>query len=340
MEQLNHNDVMELALILSERMRANVGSLKKPIAIFPIPCGGIPAAYALRSVSPRIVIVLTPEEADCFVDDIIDSGSTVRKWCNDFPGKPFFALIDKTDPGSKWKNSWITWPWEGDNESLKDDSIVGTLTNRIKDAGAPFHANDNIARFVSSVEMDILQIEIEKRMQHLLRGMLIDVDNDHNTKGTAKRVANMYLREVFKGRYLESPVITDFPNAKNLDEMYSVGPISIRSACSHHFAPIIGHCWIGIIPGDRVIGLSKFNRIVDWIASRPQIQEEMSMQIANFIEDQIQPLGLAVVVQATHMCMTWRGVKEPMESKMTNSIMRGLFREKAEARAEFMALIK
>jgi GTP cyclohydrolase I len=180
---------------------------------------------------------------------------------------------------------------------------------------------------------------LSKRASHFLRGLVIDIDNDHNTKGTADRIAKMYLQEVFKGRYLPAPKVTDFPNAKGLDEVYTIGPITIRSACSHHFVPIIGRCWIGIIPGDRVIGISKFNRIVDWIASRPQIQEEMAMQIANYIEEQIQPKGLAVIIEATHMCMTWRGVKEPMESMMKNSIMRGVFRDKPEARAEFMALV-
>ena len=218
-------------------------------------------------------------------------------------------------------------------------NIVETLTERLKSAGVPFLANDNIAGYVTPHEMKLLRQELTQRAEHFLQGLVIDTANDHNTRGTAGRIAKMYLEEVFKGRYMEPPVITDFPNAKGLDEMYMTGPITIRSACSHHFVPIVGRCWIGVIPGDRVIGLSKFNRIVDWVASRPQIQEELVMQIADYLEEKMAPRGLAVVVEATHMCMTWRGVREGMEAKMTTNVMRGAFRDKPEARAEFMAMV-
>ena len=218
-------------------------------------------------------------------------------------------------------------------------SIVEVLTERLKAAGAPFLANDNIAGYVTPAEMAQLKMELTHRAEYFLQGLVIDTANDHNTRGTAGRIAKMYLEEVFKGRYTAPPVITDFPNAKGLDEMYMTGPITIRSACSHHFVPIVGRCWIGIIPGDRVIGLSKFNRIVDWVASRPQLQEELVMQIADDLDEKMAPKGLAVVVEATHMCMTWRGVREGMEAKMTTNVMRGAFRDKPEARAEFMAMV-
>ena len=218
-------------------------------------------------------------------------------------------------------------------------SIVDILTERLKAAGAPFLANDNIAGYVTPAEMAQLKMELTHRAEYFLQGLVIDTANDHNTRGTAGRIAKMYLEEVFKGRYTAPPVITDFPNAKGLDEMYMTGPITIRSACRHHCVPIVGRCWIGIIPGDRVIGLSKFNRIVDWVASRPQIQEELVMQIADYLDEKMAPKGLAVVVEATHMCMTWRGVREGMEAKMTTNVMRGAFRDKPEARAEFMAMV-
>lgn len=334
MEHLNHNDIRGLA----ENLAANANRLSLGRRMYPIPRGGVPAAYALRAADYRFEIVLNPAEADFFIDDIIDSGATMQRWCNEYPGKPFVALVDKTDEENPWRDKWVVFPWEA-KEKAEDDSIVGTILNRIKEAGAAFHANDNIAEFLQEGDLALLQEEVERRADHFLRGLLVDVDNDHNTIGTAHRVAKMYLNEVFKGRYWPAPAITDFPNAKGLDEMYMTGPITIRSACSHHFVPIFGRCWIGIVPGDRVIGLSKFNRIVDWIASRPQIQEELVMQIADFIEAQIQPKGLAVVVEATHMCMTWRGVKEPMSAKMTTNVMRGAFRDKPEARAEFMTLV-
>jgi len=334
MKVLTNQDVRALAIDLASRA-AVLGLGAK---LFPIPRGGIPAAYAMQAIEYRFEIVEDPAAADFFLDDIIDSGSTMQQWCDEYPGKPFVALIDKTDPECPYRDEWVRFPWEG-TERSEDDTIVGTLTNRITAAGAPFLANDNIAAFLAGDELDLLQEEVARRAEHFLRGLVIDVGNDHNTVGTAKRIAKMYLREVFKGRYLASPAITDFPNAKGLDEMYMTGPITVRSACSHHFVPIVGRCWIGIIPGERVIGLSKFNRIVEWVASRPQIQEELVMQIADFIEQQIQPKGLAIVVEATHLCMTWRGVREPMEAKMTTNVMRGAFRDKPEARAEFMTLV-
>lgn len=210
---------------------------------------------------------------------------------------------------------------------------------RIKEAGASFHANDNISRFLQPSEIDALQDEVEERVRALLEALVIDVENDHNTQETAKRVAKMYLKEVFAGRYVEPPKITEFPNAKQLDEIYTLGPITIRSACSHHLVPITGRCWIGILPSDRVIGISKFVRLVNWIMARPQIQEEATVQLADTIERLIAPRGLAIVIEATHQCMTWRGVKEA-ETFMTSSVMRGVFRDKPEARAEFLRLIK
>ena len=149
----------------------------------------------------------------------------------------------------------------------------------------------------------------------------------------------MYLTEVFKGRYTKRPKVTDFPNAKKLDEIYTVGAISVRSACSHHLVPITGKCWIGVIPSERVIGLSKFNRITDWVMSRPQIQEEGAIQLADTIEKLIKPKGLAVIIKAKHQCMTWRGVKDN-ETEMVTSVMRGIFRTTPEARSELMDIFK
>jgi len=334
MKKLSNQDVSALAMELV----AAVSTLHGYTKMYPIPRGGVPAAYAVLAIARKFRIVETPEEADFFIDDIIDSGATMQRWSDAYPGVPFFALIDKTSETCSYRHLWIQFPWES-NVKSEDDSIVGTLTNRLTAAGVPFLANDNIAAHVSPTEMVLLQAEVARRADYFLRGLVIDIGNDHNTVGTADRIAKMYLTEVFKGRYLPPPVVTDFPNAKGLDEMYMTGPITVRSACSHHFVPIVGRCWIGVIPGDRVIGLSKFNRIVEWVASRPQIQEELVMQIADFIEEQIQPKGLAVVVEATHLCMTWRGVREPMEAKMTTNVMRGAFRNKPEARAEFMTLV-
>ncbi len=209
---------------------------------------------------------------------------------------------------------------------------------RLRAAGASFLANDNIAAFIEGGELEALQAEVEARVSDVLDALVIDTQNDHNTRETAKRVAKMYVREVFAGRYLPAPRVTDFPNAKKLDEVYTVGPIRVRSACSHHMCPIDGEAWCGVIPGDRVIGLSKFARLAEWVMARPQIQEESVVQLADEIEQRIRPLGLAVVIRATHTCMTWRGVRDD-STTMTTSVMRGVFRHDAAARAEFMKLI-
>ncbi|CAB4187630.1 FolE GTP cyclohydrolase I [uncultured Caudovirales phage] len=217
--------------------------------------------------------------------------------------------------------------------------LTESIKNRIKQDGGSFFANDNIAKYFQGNELELLQNEVEEKIKDVLETLIIDIENDHNTQETAKRVAKMYIKEVFSGRYVEPPKITEFPNAKQFDEIYTLGPITIRSACSHHLVPITGRAWIGILPSDRVIGISKFVRLVNWIMARPQIQEEATVQLADIIERLIAPRGLAIVIEAKHQCMTWRGVKES-ETAMTSSVMRGVFRDKPEARAEFLRLIK
>ena len=225
---------------------------------------------------------------------------------------------------------------------LKDinmSNLVDAIKNRIRHDGGTFFANDNISQYLMEGELDKLQDEVADSVKQVLESLIIDTENDHNTNETAKRVAKMYLKEVFAGRYQPMPKITEFPNAKHLDEIYTLGPITIRSACSHHLVPITGRAWIGVLPSDNVIGISKFVRLSNWIMARPQIQEESTVQLADIIEKMIKPKGLAVVVEATHQCMTWRGVRES-ETKMTTSVMRGVFLDKPECRAEFFRLIK
>lgn len=222
---------------------------------------------------------------------------------------------------------------------MLNTSVSEAIRARIRAAGAPFNGNDNIAAFIQPGELDALQAEVERKVADVLDALVIDQDNDHNTRDTARRVAKLYVREVFAGRYQTAPKVTDFPNAKALDEIYTVGPITIRSACSHHLCPVMGHVWFGVIPGERVIGLSKFARLADWIMSRPQIQEEAVVQLADELEARIAPQGLAVVMKAEHTCMSWRGVRDH-ETSMTTSVMRGLFRDRPEARAELMKLIE
>ncbi len=214
------------------------------------------------------------------------------------------------------------------------------IRERLQAARKRFNANDNIAEFVHAGDLEHLLDEVEVKMQGVLDSLVIDTAHDHNTRNTARRVAKMFVNEVFNGRYVRAPSITEFPNAEHLNELMIVGPITVRSACSHHFCPVIGKIWIGVLPNEHtnVIGLSKYARLAEWAMGRPQIQEEAVVQLADLIMEKTQPDGLAIVMEASHYCMAWRGVKD-MDSKMINSVMRGVFLKDSNLRREFLSLI-
>ncbi len=228
------------------------------------------------------------------------------------------------------------------NPSVADEGtpVSVKIRERLVAARKRFNANDNISDFIEPGELERLLDEVEEKMQGVLSSLVIDTERDHNTDQTARRVAKMYLNEVFRGRYVSSPSITEFPNAEHLNELMIVGPITVRSACSHHLCPVIGQIWIGVLPNEHtnVIGLSKYARLAEWVMGRPQIQEEAVVQLADLIQQKTQPDGLAIVMEATHFCMGWRGVKD-MDSKMINSVMRGSFLKDPNLRREFLSLI-
>lgn len=218
--------------------------------------------------------------------------------------------------------------------------VADRIRARILRAGTRFRANDCIFEFIEGDELDELQREVEAKVREVLRALVIDTENDHNTQDTARRIAKMYVREVFAGRYAAPPAVTEFPNVARLNELMIVGPITIRSACSHHFCPIIGRSWVGVMPNENsaLIGLSKYARLVEWVMTRPQIQEEAIAYLADVLQEKMQPDGLAIVMEADHYCMQWRGVRD-MDSKMTNSVMRGAFLRNADLRREFLSLL-
>jgi GTP cyclohydrolase I len=228
-------------------------------------------------------------------------------------------------------------------DSPEDEGVP--LSERIRarviNGRGRYFANDNIAEYIREGELDALQSEVEGKMRGVLQSLVIDLENDHNTQDTARRVAKMFIREVFSGRYHAPPPVTEFPNAAGLNELMIVGPITVRSACSHHLCPIIGRVWVGVMPNEHsnLIGLSKYARLIDWVMSRPQIQEEAVAQLANLLEDKLQPDGVAVVLEADHYCMHWRGVKDN-QSKMVNSVMRGSFLRDSVLRREFLSLLQ
>jgi GTP cyclohydrolase I len=221
---------------------------------------------------------------------------------------------------------------------MENKKISDAIRQRIKEAGASFNCNDNISRYVKRGELDRLTAEVEANLQAVLDSLVIDTANDHNTQETAHRVAKMFVHEIFGGRYQPQPKITAFPNVTAYDQLYVTGPITVRSTCAHHMMPIVGKAYIGVFPGKNVIGLSKFNRIADWIASRPQIQEEMTVQLANEVERVTEAEGIAVLVQAEHFCLTHRGVREH-DSDMSTSIVRGILREEPALKQEFFSIV-
>jgi GTP cyclohydrolase I len=221
---------------------------------------------------------------------------------------------------------------------MMDTKFSDELRKRMTTIKHKHFANDTIFAYLDPGDVKLIECEVAEAFEDVLKALVINTDDDHNTKDTAHRVAKMFVHEIFRGRYYPPPEVTAFPNAKQYDQLYMSGPMSINSTCAHHFQPIKGKAYVGIFPGDKVVGLSKFNRIVDWVASRPQIQEEMTEQIADMIEKETDAKGVAVVIKAEHFCMTARGVKEH-ESEMVTSVLRGVIRNDDTLRQELFSLL-
>lgn len=259
------------------------------------------------------------------------------------PCAQFTATPDTGRPGDM--EMFIAKAVRTPNAAVVEPDTPARVSDRIRqrliEAKHGFRANDNIAAFIEEGELDKLRLEVQERMTEVLRALVIDTENDRNTTETARRIAKMFVGEVFAGRYSGAPPVAVFPNISMLSELMIVGPIRIRSACSHHFCPILGKVWIGVLPNAdaELIGLSKYSRICDWIMSRPQIQEEAVTMLADELERRIRPDGLAVVMESDHFCMHWRGVKDD-GAVMINSVMRGVFLKDEALRREFLSLRK
>lgn len=261
------------------------------LIVYGVPRGGVPVALALG-----LGLTDDPAEADIFVDDLIDSGSTMEKLCDKYPGIPFFALIDKREPDSAFAGRWVVFPWEGTGEAGIEDNIRRILQYVGDDPG---------------------------------REGLLD---------TPHRVAKAY-REWFSG-YGQNPVTilkTFADGAEKVDEMVVVKDITFYSHCEHHMAPFFGTVTIAYIPDGQIVGLSKLHRLTQIFARRLQVQERLTGQIADALEAALKPKGVAVLVKARHMCVESRGIQQ-VKSETVTSALRGVIKEKPEARAEFMRL--
>jgi GTP cyclohydrolase IA len=215
--------------------------------------------------------------------------------------------------------------------------ISEQIKDRIIEDEGKFFANHNISKYIQEGEIELLVDEVAEKFEEVLKSLVIDIEHDHNTNDTARRVAKMYVKEIFSGRYQSDPDITAFPNVSKYDELYVVGPIAIHSTCSHHFQNIIGKAYIGIAPDEEVIGLSKFHRQIASIARRPQIQEELTVQIADKLCEITKTESIAVRIDAEHHCVACRGVMD--ESTMVTNVVRGKFREDKSLKQEFMQIV-
>ena len=198
--------------------------------------------------------------------------------------------------------------------------------------------NEALAEPMAEAEREAMIAAAAQKVEELFDVLRIDHRNDHNTRDTPQRVAKMFVEEILQGRYTAPPRITEFDNAQAYDQLIVTGPLEIRSMCAHHLMPIYGHAVIGILPAadGKIIGLSKYDRIVEYFASRLQIQEELVKQIGQYIMDATKPRGLAVRVSAVHMCKTQRGVRASRRSRMVNTYYWGEMAKDAGLKSEFL----
>jgi GTP cyclohydrolase I len=181
-------------------------------------------------------------------------------------------------------------------------------------------------------------VAASKKLDELFDVLQIDHRRDHNTRDTPARVARMLVEEMLGGRYTAPPEITEFENPTRYDQLIVTGPLEVRSTCAHHLMPIYGEAFIGILPSanGKIIGLSKYDRIVEYFSARLQIQEELVNQIGEFISEETKPRGLAVRISAVHMCKTHRGVRASHKSRMVSTAYFGELRNHGELRHEFL----
>ena len=201
----------------------------------------------------------------------------------------------------------------------------------------PGIANQNSIK--SDDQLQYIQKVVENHFSVILEVLGFNKTLDQNLKETPKRVAKMYVKELLRGCYEPEPRITIFDNKNKINSMVVLGPIRVNSLCSHHFVPFIGNAYVGYIPNKKITGISKLARIVDWFSRRPQIQEELTEQIANFVQDKLKPKGCGVWIKAQHGCMQIRGIQEPNAWMITTSL-KGVFLNQQETKEEFLHYIK
>jgi len=219
-------------------------------------------------------------------------------------------------------------------------SISETIRNRIQSAGGRYWAGDNISEYILPEEYDPLIDELHARFDAVLDSLVIDRENDPNSKDTGRRMAKMYVNEIMSGRYNPAPDATSFPNEG--DERYEgmlVVRSELKSMCSHHHQTVTGVAYIGIIAAKKLIGLSKYTRIAQWCARRGTLQEELCNDIAREIQKATASGNVAVYIQATHGCCENRGIMAHSSLTQT-TVLRGAFYNDPATKNEFFENIK
>jgi GTP cyclohydrolase I len=219
-------------------------------------------------------------------------------------------------------------------------NLSQVIRNRLQTNGKRFWAGDNISEFISESEKAALIVEVTEKFEAVLQSLLIDTENDPNSKGTAKRLAKMYIQEIMSGRYDAPPDCTAFPNdSKDRYEGMLVVRSELKSMCSHHHQPVSGTAYIGILAAQKLIGLSKYTRIAQWCALRGTLQEELCNDIAREISNATGSQDVAVYIQATHGCCENRGIMAHSSLTQT-TVLRGAFTNDQSTKKEFFDNIK
>ena len=199
--------------------------------------------------------------------------------------------------------------------------------------------NQPVAGSLSEADRAAMREAATRKLEELFDVLRIDHRGDHNMRDTPARVARMFVEETMRGRFTPPPHLTEFDNVERCDQMIVTGPLEVRSTCAHHLMPIYGHAVVGVLPArdGKILGLSKYDRIVDHFSARLQIQEELVKQIERFIVEATDPRGLAVRISAVHMCKSHRGVRASRASRMVNTSFYGELATNPQLRAEFLA---
>ena len=214
------------------------------------------------------------------------------------------------------------------------------IIQRLKDKNIRYWANDNISEVLEEGDKQAIIEEAIPAFENVLQKLLIDTETDPNSQDTARRMAKMYINEIMSGRYDPMPNPSAFPNyIEGGYEGMLVVRSELTSLCSHHHQTVKGVAYIGIIAGPKLLGLSKYSRIAQWVARRGTLQEDLNVMIANKIQEITGSEHVGVYIQATHGCCENRGIKAHSSLTQT-TVLRGAFKDEPDVRKEFIDNVK